>query len=162
MPKTVKFLFLMWSALVIVAGGACSQSNEASANAEPAVAAPVQSASPAQVEDNGMVVYYFHGNMRCVSCRRIESYTKEAITTAFASDLADGRLEVMAVNVEEPDNRHFIAEFQLYSPAVVITHMEGGKPKQSKNLDRVWRLLRDKQAFLEYIQQETRAMMKGA
>lgn len=168
MSKSVKVLFTIWAAMFIVTGVACRRNDEPAAGDEPVagaksvVAKAVQGTAHAQVVGNRTVVYYFHGNMRCVSCRRIEGFAREAITNGFAPDLADGRLEIMAINVEEPGNRHFIEEFQLYAPSVVVTRVEGGKRKQWKNLDQVWRLVRDRQAFLQYVQQETRAMMKGA
>jgi hypothetical protein len=168
MSKSVKVLFTIWAALFMVTGGACNRSDDPvagdqpGAGAESIVAKAVQEAAPAQVVGNRTVVYYFHGNMRCVSCRRIESYAKEAIKAGFSSELADGHLEIMAVNVEEPGNRHFVEEFQLYAPSVVVTRMEGDQRTQWKNLDQVWRLVRDRQAFQQYVQRETRAMIKGA
>lgn len=168
MSKSIKVLFTIWAALFMVTGGACSRSDvpvagdQTGAGEESIVAKVAQGAAHAQVVGNRTVVYYFHGNMRCVSCRRIEGYAKEAITAGFASELAAGHLEIMAVNVEEPGNRHYIEEFQLYAPSVVVTRMEGGQRKQWKNLDQVWRLVRDRPAFLHYVQRETRAMMKGA
>ena len=65
------------------------------------------------------------------------------------------RLEWRAVNIEEPGNRHFIRDFQLYTRSVVV--VDAKDPRRFKVLDRVWQLVRDKAAFQSYIEQEIRA-----
>lgn len=107
------------------------------------------------------VVYYFHGNMRCSSCRKIEAYTKEAIQTGFADALKAGILEFKAVNVDEPVNEHYVQDFQLYTRSVVVERRVGDLRQEWKNLDKVWRLTRNKEDFINYVQKETLDMMKG-
>ncbi len=110
-----------------------------------------------------VVAYYFHGNVRCTTCRTIESYAKEAIHTGFADALKDGRLEWRVVNVEDPDNDHFVQDFQLSTRSVVLERIADGKPQEWKNLPRVWELVRgNKNDFLKYIQDETRACLEAA
>jgi uncharacterized membrane protein len=70
-------------------------------------------ATAAPTPAGGTVVYYFHATSRCATCRTIEAYAHDAVTTAFAADLSSGSLEWQAVNVDEPVNRHFIQDFQL-------------------------------------------------
>jgi hypothetical protein len=102
-----------------------------------------------------LLVYYFHATTRCATCRTIEAYAHETVTTVFAADLKSGSLEWRAVNVDEPANRHFIRDFQLYTRSVVV--VDAKDPKRYKVLDRVWQLVRDKQAFQRYVEQEVRA-----
>ena len=40
-----------------------------------------------------IIVYYFHRNKRCKTCKNIESYTHEAVQKGFAGELADGSVE---------------------------------------------------------------------
>jgi hypothetical protein len=132
-----------------------------------ATSSPPSSSSPSTVskspQDQAVtVVYYFHGNMRCSSCRKIEAYTVEAIQSGFAAALKNGALELKVVNVEESGNDHYVRDFQLYTRSVVVEKRSGDKGQEWKNLDKVWRLTRDKAAFINYVQQETRAMMEGA
>ena len=109
-----------------------------------------------------LVAYYFHGNMRCVTCRNIEAYAKEAVETGFPEALKDGRLEFRVANVEEPDNEHFVQDYQLAMPSLVLVQFADGNQEQWKNLPRVWELVRDKEAFLKYIQDETRIYLEAA
>ncbi len=110
-----------------------------------------------------VVAYYFHGNIRCMTCRVIEAYAKEAIVTGFPEALKDGRLEWRVVNVEEPGNDHYIQDFQLTTRSVVLERLADGRRQDWKNLQRVWELVRgDKEDFLKYIQDETRAYVEAA
>ena len=110
-----------------------------------------------------VVAYYFHGNMRCMTCRTIESYAKEAVHTAFSDAIKDGRLEWRVVNVDEPGNGHFIRDFQLTTRSVVLERLVNGKRREWNNLHRVWELVRgDKEGFLKYIQDGTRAYLEAA
>jgi hypothetical protein len=111
------------------------------------------------VEDR-LIVYYFHGNARCVTCRTIESYTKEAVEMAFADELRNGSMEFQVINVETPSTVHFIRDYQLYAPLVVVVRLNNNTQADWKNLDRVWRLVGDRSAFLAYVQNETAAMLQ--
>ncbi len=104
-------------------------------------------------------MYYFHATTRCATCRTIEAYAKETVTTRFASDIEARRPAWQAVNVDEPANRHFIRDFQLYTRSVVV--VDAKNPKRYKVLDRVWQLVRDKAAFQSYVEQEIRAFPRS-
>jgi len=116
---------------------------------------------PDKAEITNIAVYYFHGNMRCTTCRTIEAYTKEAVQTGFSDTLKDGRLELRVVNIEEPGNDHFVQDFQLSTRSVVLERIADGKREEWKNLDRVWELVRgDKNEFLKYVQDEIRVYLE--
>ncbi len=119
----------------------------------PAAVAAAPAASP------GVLVYYFHATTRCATCRTIEAYAKDTLTSRFAADLEARRLAWKAVNVDEPANRHFIRDFQLYTRSVVV--VDAKDPKRYKVLDRVWQLVRDKAAFQRYVEQEIRAFPRS-
>jgi small redox-active disulfide protein 2 len=98
--------------------------------------APAQSA----LNETGTVVYYFHGNQRCFSCNRIESLTLKAIEGKGCT--------FKAVNLDEPENEHFVKDFGLDTRVVVIQH--NGKINKMEN---VWGLVGGKDAdFIKYIQ----------
>ena len=137
--------------LVLALGGVASAAPPKGQKA--GVPAAVPTATPKAV------VYYFHATTRCATCRTIEAYAHETVASAFAADLATGSLEWQAVNVDEPANRHFIRDFQLYTRSVVI--VDAKDPKRFKVLDRVWQLVRDKPAFQRYVEQEIRAFRRS-
>ncbi|MBN2177845.1 MAG: hypothetical protein JW743_00255 [Deltaproteobacteria bacterium] len=109
-------------------------------------------------ETNGHVVrvLYFHSNVRCYSCKKIESLTREALDEGFESEIAQGIIEVTTLNVEDPGNRHFIEDYQLYTKSVIVSDVSGQKESRWKNLTRVWELLGDEAAFKSYVQEEVK------
>jgi len=108
-----------------------------------------------------VIAYYFHGDARCVSCLRIEAWSRSAIHDTFADDIRRGLLEWRTVNADEPGNEHFVRDFQLYTKSVVLVETLDGKRTRWKNLNRIWELLRDRAAFSSYIRRQTRSFLKG-
>ncbi len=118
--------------------------------------------SPAAASaDAETIVYYFHGNARCATCKTIEAYADEAVHAAFAGELEDGALEWRVVNIDEPENRHFIQDFELVTRSVVLAEYHGGKVVRFESLDKVWQLVRDKERFVDYVQSQTKAFLEA-
>lgn len=115
--------------------------------------------SPAASTSDGVVAFYFHGNTRCATCRKIEAYADEAIHQGFAEALDSSALRWRVVNIEQPDNKHFVQDFQLVTRSVVLAEYREGNVVRWKNLDKVWQLVRDKDGFTSYVQSETREFL---
>ena len=113
-----------------------------------------------KAEVKKIVVYYFHGNMRCTTCKNIEAYTKEAVEKNFSDALKNNLLEMQVVNVEELENSHFIKDFKLIGRSVVIEEFNNGKSIRWNNLKRVWNLISKKDEFLKYVESEIRGYLK--
>jgi len=111
--------------------------------------------------DHSVVVYYFHSTNRCYSCTRIEKLTYLAVADGFEQELSDGRVKFSALNVDREENKHFIKDYKLYTKSVVVSNVARGKVKRWKNLQKVWELLRDDQAFKDYVQKEVRLFLRG-
>lgn len=108
-------------------------------------------AGSARAEAPKTTIYYFHGNTRCATCNKMEKYTVSAVEEKFAQNLADGLLEIKVVNVDLPENKHFVQDYKLYTKAVILAKGNG----QWKNLDRIWTLVKDEKNFRQYIEIET-------
>jgi hypothetical protein len=114
-------------------------------------------------ETRGVVrVYYFHTTQRCASCRKIEALADEAIRTGFQRELADGRLEWLAVNTDEAPNKHFLADYKLYTKSVVVVDLRNPSAVRWKNLPKIWELLHDEAGFRKYVHGELKAYLDGA
>jgi len=118
-------------------------------------------ADDAQTPDT-VTAYYFHGSFRCYTCTNMEKYSKEAIETNFKDDLASGRLEFKAVNVEERGNEHFVDDYKLYTKSLILSMVKDGKEVRYKNLDKIWQLASNKQKFIAYVTGEIKEFMKEA
>ena len=108
---------------------------------------------------DGVVAFYFHGNVRCATCKKIEAYADEAVHSGFAESLEDGDLAWQVVNIDEPENRHFVQDFQLVTRSVVLVEYRDGQVVRWENLDKVWQLVRSKDLFVEYVQNETQEFL---
>jgi len=117
-----------------------------------------KSDSPKMAPD--VVAYYFHTTYRCVSCKKIEAYSREAIESGFAERLESGALKFESVNIDDARNKHFVKDYQLYTKSLVICDMDNGKQVEWKNLDKVWQLIRNKEEFIKYVQDEINAYLK--
>lgn len=107
-----------------------------------------------------IIAYYFHGEKRCRTCLTIEAYTEEALKEKFEGALKQGKLIWRPVDITAPENKHFVTDFQLVAQSVVLSAVKHGKQTKWKNLDKVWQLVRNKQAFFSYIQGETAHFME--
>jgi hypothetical protein len=83
------------------------------------------------------------------------------LKTGFADDLSARKLVWLVVNIEEPDNEHFVEDYKLVTRSLVLTEMENGTEKRWKTLDKTWQLVHDKDAFNAYVTENTRAFLAG-
>ncbi|QIZ77561.1 nitrophenyl compound nitroreductase subunit ArsF family protein [Ferrimonas lipolytica] len=111
--------------------------------------------TPIELTNNQQLnVYYFHGNARCATCKRIEKYTVEALQQGYGVQVGKGAIELKIVNLEEAENEHFIDDFELVTRSVVLELELNGQPQQWRRLDRVWELVTAEQSFIDYIYAE--------
>ena len=126
--------------------------NEVRSVSQPAVAESGESLTlPA---GSKVVLYYFHGTARCATCIKFESFTQEALQGAFAEKLNSGELEWKMVNVDEPNNKHFVGDYELYTKSIVIVKIRDGKMVEWKNLEKIWELVGEKDVFVKHIRDE--------
>lgn len=111
--------------------------------------------SAADTVGDGVVVFYFHGNVRCATCKKIEAYADEAVHSGFPEAFEEGALAWRVVNIDDDGNKHFVRDFQLVTRSVVLAEFRDGEVVRWQNLDKVWQLVRDKERFVDYIQSET-------
>jgi len=78
------------------------------------------------------------------NCR--EAYSQEAISEAFADELAAGTLSWKVLNTDEKANKHFVTDFELVTKAVVLVEYLDGKVVH-------------KEEFIKYVQDSTREFL---
>ena len=105
------------------------------------------------------VAYYFHTTRRCRTCLKIQAQAQEAVQTGFAEELKRGRLAWQPVNLEEPGNEHFAAEYKVTGSSLVIAEVKDGKPVRFAKLDKTWDLVHNKPAFMDYVAAEVTAFL---
>ena len=98
-----------------------------------------------------VIAYYFHGDMRCPTCYKLEQYSKEAIESNFKDALASGKLEFKVVNIEDKGNEHYGKDYQLYTKSLILSLVKDGKEIKWKNMDKIWEYVGNKERFIDYV-----------
>jgi hypothetical protein len=119
-----------------------------------------QAASQPETTDTKVIAYYFHVTVRCTTCRMIESYSREVVEQKFGADIAKGRLQYKLVNLQLPENRHFVKDYQLFTKSLVVVRFDKGKQTEYKVLNDTWELVGDKSAMQAYVEREVRDYLK--
>lgn len=115
---------------------------------------------PGRSLENRVVAYYFHGNFRCSTCRKLEQYSQEAIQQNFGPELSLGAVVFEVINVDESENQHFINDYQLYTKSLVLSLVKNGKEVKNKNLTMIWQLVGNKEEYLNYVKSELEVFLK--
>lgn len=92
---------------------------------------------------------YFHAPHRCPTCRKIESFSQEALlpeieAANLAWQIADYTTDLNAVLVEQ---------FKVFTSTVVLVEVQDGQVVRWKNLEEVWNHTSDQDDFTAFIHQ---------
>jgi hypothetical protein len=107
-----------------------------------------------------LVANYFHATQRCVTCSTIEEYAFETLNTYFSQQIEAEILELRSVDIEQPENAHYIRDYELEYQSLVLVLYRGEKQEAWKNLAEVWQLVHEKEKFFLYVKSETDAMLQ--
>lgn len=168
-PKKIfTFILLLFVAgsVVYLVWNEISSADKATANLpKPSEASDTVSETAPPQSDRSpkprFVAFYFHGNVRCPTCRAIEAYSKEALEDAFPDKLESGDLEWKAVNTDEVWNTHYVTDFNLQFSSLILAEIANGETLRWENLEKVWELVHDKESFLDYVRSEAETFMTG-
>lgn len=114
--------------------------------------APLATSAAPTFPQNGVTALYFHGDTRCPTCRKIESTAEEAIAAKYAEEMKRGTVTWQDINYELPSNRHYLEEFGLVAPTLVLVKTNNGQQVDWRNLERVWELVGNRAAFSAYVE----------
>jgi len=125
-------------------------------NGKPFAPAPVGMAT-----NNQVVAYYFHGTVRCETCLKIERQAREAIERRFSREWNAKRIVFELVNYELPENTHFLKDYKLPCPSMVLVRRQSGSDGQWKLLGETWQLVEDPGKFNQYVETEVDKFLRG-
>ena len=108
---------------------------------------------------DGIMVYYLHGNIRCPTCETIEAYAQEAVESGFADEIKSGKVHWQVINYESPGNEHFMTDYEVVAPNVVLAMFKDGKQVKWKGLPEVWEHVGNKTAFFTFVQTSLREFL---
>lgn len=110
-----------------------------------------KSDKPAAAPADRVVVMYFHRTQRCPTCKRMGSYTEEAVLKGFPKQIEEGTVEFHYVDFQDEKNAALTQGYKVGGPSLVVAHIVGNKVKETKNLTEIWTKNRDKDVFLKYV-----------
>jgi hypothetical protein len=104
-----------------------------------------------------IVVMYFHRTQRCPTCRRMGSYSEEAVVKGFAQEIKDRTVEFHFIDFQNEANAALTKGYNVSGPTLIVAQIIGNKVKQYKNLNEIWAKNGDKDAFLKYVRDNVTA-----
>ena len=175
MIKKVSTILLVLVAIAGVTAAVYRQSSDSNAAPEevnltaesttPVAPQPARAESPAAesaVAQSGgpvVTVTYFTTRVRCASCMRIEEWTRQAVDSRFADEVASGRVSFRMIYFDNRANAHYVQDYQLVTKSVVVSESLDGREQGWVNLQDVWLLLRDQQAFTDHVAEAVNAYL---
>ncbi len=150
----MKNVFIMMIALALLISATVVMAEDKSGTDRKDSAQVVKAESNEVKQSDQVVVYYLHMNRRCMTCGKLEAYSKEAVETGFAEQLKDSSIVFRVENFETEGNEHFARDYQLYSQSLILSRQHDGKETEWKNLDKIWKLVGNKEEFITYVQSE--------
>jgi hypothetical protein len=142
---TLKNFFLTLF-LAVVAGASGAADNASAKATKPPTAA--------LATNTQVIAYYFHATIRCETCLKIERQAREAIERRFPVEVAEKRFVFQPVNYDKPENTHFLKDYKLPCPSLVLVRQKSGKDEQWKLLDKTWEHIENPVKFNEYVEAE--------
>lgn len=130
----------------------------ATAGAAPAGAAR-KGAPSVEAPARRVVVTYFHGDVRCPTCRKLETLSREAVEEGFAKEIAAGTVVYRVVNVDRPENKRYVEEFQLVTKALIVADEREGRVGRWQNLEKIWDLVGNHDAYMTYVRGSVRDLL---
>lgn len=125
-------------------------SRPAKATSRPAVSRPAQVTTRPSLPT--VIVYYFHRTLRCPTCHRLEELAKQAIETGFANELALGTVQWRATNFQQQGNEHFVKDYKLEAPALILVKTRNGEQVEWQNMEKIWELVGTPVEYSKYVQ----------
>jgi thiol-disulfide isomerase/thioredoxin len=116
-------------------------------------------ASAADAPKDRVVVMYFHRTQRCPTCLKMGSYTEEAVKTGFASEIKAAKVAFHYIDFQNEKNAAYTKGYSVTGPTLIVAKISGKKVVEYKNLEEMWSLVPDKEAFLGYVQANVNAYL---
>ena len=114
-------------------------------------------AQAADAPKDRVVAMYFHRTERCPTCRKMGSYSEEAVKTAFAEEIKKGQVAFYFINFEDAKNARYTKAYDITGPALIVAKISDNKVASYRNLEEIWSNVGDKDAFFRYVQDNVKA-----
>jgi hypothetical protein len=103
----------------------------------------------AKLAETQFSAVYFHAPHRCPTCRKIESFSHEALTP----EIEAGNVAWQIADYTADTNASLVDQFKVFTSTVVLVEVQDGKVVRWKNLEEVWNHTSDQTDFTAFINQ---------
>ena len=107
-----------------------------------------------------VTLYYFHGTIRCQTCLDMESNAKKVLETYFSSRVEDGTLRWQVVNIDLPENYHYVDEYIIMYNTLVIQSYKNDEAGEWKELWEAWDLSEKGERYIQYVRDEVASFLE--
>jgi len=121
-------------------------------------AGPQEEPRPAGAQD-GVVLYYMHPTLRCVTCNEMEKTILSLVHTEFAEPLAEDRLQWHEVNFEE--NEALARRYNVATSSLVVVRFREGRETGHQTLDEIWTLKDQPDELRAFVREAIRSRLNG-
>ena len=105
-------------------------------------------------------VTYYYTSYRCSTCKKLETYSRQAIEEGFPAELEEKRIVFRTLNLDEPENSRYVEDYKLVTKSLIVSLNRNGKEIKWKNLPDIWKLVGDQEKFVEYVRRETQSFLE--
>ena len=153
MKKKLTVIILVLLAIPFVLTGCDGQTDgiesatpqtSSSADAEGLMSSVVQKADKIEV-------VHFHATQQCFSCTTVGQFALKTIQDRFPEEYKNGTIVFRDINGELPENRDIVVKYQARGSALFVNAITGEQETIQEDT-RVWRLVTDEQAFMDYFE----------
>jgi hypothetical protein len=135
--------------------------------AQPADGDPGQKGAEAKAPEllaDGVIAFYFHGDQRCPTCKKIEACAEKAVREGFPVAIKQGRLQWLVLNYDQPQHAHFKEDYGIAAPMVVLVQRAGGQDVRSVNMVEVWPLVvqGDTEGCVDYVRAGVKRLLDAS
>ena len=86
-----------------------------------------QQASAADAPADRVVVMYFHRTQRCPTCKKMGSYSEEAVKTGFPKQLKAGTVGFFYIDFQDKKNAAISKAYRVSGPALIVAKVVDNK-----------------------------------
>ena len=72
------------------------------------------------ISANTILVYYFHGSIRCHTCVSVDENTHQYIKDLFPAKLDKGDIVFKSINIDENERPDLIEKYQIYGQTLLF------------------------------------------
>lgn len=112
------------------------------------------------LEQSRIIAYYFHTTHRFPTCLKIENLSRKTIERYFSKELKENIIVFLPINIEPPENRHYMEDYQLYTKSLIFSLFKDGKEIKWKNMDKIWLKVKNEEDFERYVKDEMENFLK--